>query len=318
MKKEKILPILKGIFISLFPLQKFTTPVTTGGTIDSRYCYSVWLRHLVKANNNGITGIPATVAELGPGDSIGLGLAALLSGTEKYYALDIFQYWNAGRNLRVFDELVQLFKNKTPIPEEEEFKPVSPKLEDYSFPSVILTDAVLENSLAEERIKKIRDELAAPENKNGQQFIFCFTPWADKAIIKNETVNLIISQSVLEYLPDLDAGYTIMNQWLKPGGIMSHSIDLSSLGLTKEWNGHWTYTNLQWKLYRGKRKMYINRAPLSQHLSLLKKNRLMIIEQLLYTKENNISVNELAGPWRRLSKEDLCCKSFFIQCKKNY
>ena len=38
------------------------------GSVCSRYCYCVWLRHLVLAHRNGLEVPPAAVAELGPGD----------------------------------------------------------------------------------------------------------------------------------------------------------------------------------------------------------------------------------------------------------
>jgi len=47
----------------------------TGGTISARYCYGVWLRHLVMAHENGLSIQPDTIIELGPGDSLGIGLA---------------------------------------------------------------------------------------------------------------------------------------------------------------------------------------------------------------------------------------------------
>ena len=53
----------------------------TGGTDSARYCYTIWLRHLSILYKNGFTKIPDTIAELGPGDSIGTGLAGLLSGS---------------------------------------------------------------------------------------------------------------------------------------------------------------------------------------------------------------------------------------------
>src|SRR5689334_17334685 len=52
----------------------------TKGTDQARYCYSVWLRHLSLAAANGLDTDPKSVAELGPGDSIGIGIAAVLTG----------------------------------------------------------------------------------------------------------------------------------------------------------------------------------------------------------------------------------------------
>ena len=47
---------------------------STGGTDSARYCYSVWLRHLVLGTRSAaVKSIPRVVAELGPGDSIGIG-----------------------------------------------------------------------------------------------------------------------------------------------------------------------------------------------------------------------------------------------------
>ncbi len=85
----------------------------TGGTDSARYCYSVWLRHLKLLHEAGaLRGVPHTVAELGPGDSIGIGLAALLSGAERYYALDVVPYPDLKSNLAIFDELVRLFRER--------------------------------------------------------------------------------------------------------------------------------------------------------------------------------------------------------------
>ena len=101
----------------------------TGGTDSARYCYSVWLRHLVKAYNNQLSTNPKVIAELGPGDSLGTGLAALISGTDHYYGFDVIEYSTNQRNFEIFDELVKLFKNQEKIPGKDEFPMLRPCLE---------------------------------------------------------------------------------------------------------------------------------------------------------------------------------------------
>src|SRR5687767_9389956 len=85
--------IVKGLLtrVSLFN-QWRRHRAGTGGSDSARYCYSVWLRHLsiLSAADFCISG--ARIGELGPGDSIGTGLAALLSGARAYVGLDIFPF----------------------------------------------------------------------------------------------------------------------------------------------------------------------------------------------------------------------------------
>ena len=75
---------------------------------------------------------PRHVADFGPGDSIGVGLAALLSGAESFIGLDVKPFARAERNLAVFDELVALFRSKAAIPGPEPFPQVKPFLRDYA------------------------------------------------------------------------------------------------------------------------------------------------------------------------------------------
>jgi hypothetical protein len=125
----------------------------TGGTNSARYCYSVWLRHLVLAHNNGLSSYPRVVAELGPGDSIGIGLAALISGADRYFAFDIIEYATIDQDLIIFHELLELFRNRVDIPSAGEFPRTEPLLVDYRFPENILTEERLRASLAPPRIE---------------------------------------------------------------------------------------------------------------------------------------------------------------------
>ena len=66
--------LLYGISTYLPSLSRFHSK-GTGGTNSARYCYTVWLRHFVIANKNGILlSTPKVIGELGPGDSIGIAI----------------------------------------------------------------------------------------------------------------------------------------------------------------------------------------------------------------------------------------------------
>ena len=105
--------LLKGIIKSIPGIEYiYNFHKQTGGSCNARYCYVVWLTHLTYAFQNGVKETPKHVVELGPGDTLGTGFAALITGADKYYALDIVRYTNVEESLKIFDELVLLFKNK--------------------------------------------------------------------------------------------------------------------------------------------------------------------------------------------------------------
>ncbi len=303
MNTEKTAALVKGIAKKLLQHKKFSA--TTGGTINPRYCYSVWLRHLVFTHQNGIVHPSGTVAELGPGDSLGIGLTALLTGYQRYYALDVYRYWDIERNLIIFDQLVQLLQNKTPIPHEAEFDRVTPTLDDYQFPSHILTDALLQQTLDPKRIQQIRKALQEIDNPaSPKDIIQYFIPWNGQAVIEPERVDFIFSQAVLQYVDDLDSTYKDMNRWLKPGGAMSHSIDFSSHGITPSWNGHWTFSPAEWRLAHGNNKILLNRAPLSEYVKLNEKHGFVVINRKDDKKGSRFAQQHFHQGFKQLSQED--------------
>lgn len=297
---EKFIRISKGLIKAMIPIRSIHNPSPTGGTSNSRYCYTTWLRHLILLNRYQ-KGIPGAVAELGPGDSLGTGIAALISGCEKYVGLDIFTYWDAAQNVKIFDELVILFKNKTTVPDASEFPRVRPYLDNYDFPAHILTEEILAVSMAAERLAAIRKELASPAASN--IFVKYFVPWqADD--IKKESIDFVFSQGALQFA-EMDFIYHTMNTWLKPNGMMAHVIDFSSLGMSKVWNGHWAYSSLEWKLFSIGKKMLINRAAVSVHKEYLVKYNFSLLDIITYKKEQGFQQNQLAKEFRNLSNDDL-------------
>ncbi len=309
MRKEKLLPITKGLIWHM-PFVKRIRLNDTGGTVESRYCYSVWLRHLYMLNSVH-KGIPKKVAELGPGDSLGIGFAALLSGCQSLAALDVIKYWDAERNLKIFEEMVLMFKNKAPIPDNNEYPEVKPQLNNYEFPVNIISDEILKESLNEERIDAIREEIKNIDNPQNTFLKYCI-PWEDYRIILPNTIDFVYSQAVLEHVENLKGTYDAINKWLKKGGVMSHSIDFKSHGTTKSWNGYRTYSEFEWKIVKGGRMFLINRIPYSAHKELQQKNNFKILIDTPTKMNNNIPKYQFAEKFKNLSEEDMTTSDVYM------
>ncbi len=284
----------------------------TGGTVSARYCYSVWLRHLFMLHRRAQRTGFGTMVELGPDDSLGTGIAAALSGVERYIALDAVPYISNKRNLRLLDELIALFRERAPVPDDREFPLIRPLLPSYTFPHHILTSACLEAALAPARLTAIRSAVANPA-PNPRQFshVSYVAPWHPDAI-EDGTVDLILSQTVLEFPPDLPALYAAMCRWLKPGGVMGHEIDFKSIGATVQWNGHWACSDFLWRLVAGRRRHRINREPHSTHIAILRKAGCRIVCDQRTVQPSGITRAQLAPRFRDLTDEDLTTSSALI------
>lgn len=309
-------PLIKGLLTYVPKVDKLTRR-KTGGTNSARYCYSVWLRHLVMAHQGGLSTLPRVIIELGPGDSIGTGLAALLSGADKYYALDAKRYGSAQMNLDILEELVALFTSRTSIPDHTEFPRIKPPLQSYEFPHHILADNHLQHTLNSERIHSIRTALTDPAHANKSNIeIQYFAPWCNINVIEWESVNMIFSQAVLQYIEDLTVAYDVLSHWIKPGGFMSHEIVFSSLGSARDWNGHWAYTDFMWKLVKGKRPFFFNREPHSTHISLLKDTGFEVVMDKTVVDTSGITRKNLSPRFSNMSEQDLTTRNAYILARK--
>jgi hypothetical protein len=284
-----------------------------GGAASASYCYGVWLKHLALLHASGMRDLPQTVAELGPGGSLGIGLAALLSGAQSYYGLDVVTYTDAVRNLGVLEGLVALFKQRAARPQKG-WPDFDEHLDGKLFPGSILTDEVLDQALDERRIESIRAALR--DGAAGDITIKYVVPWNDPATIAEGSVDVLLSHSVLEHVNDLAGTYEAMAMWVKPGGWMSHQVDLTSHASADTWNGHWAHSERMWKLVVGKRPYLINREPCSQHLGLMGKSGWNVACALKRTREDGIARPQLAPRWDHLTDEDLACSGLFVQAQR--
>lgn len=236
---------------------------STGGSDSARYCYSVWLRHLFMLNQCGFKIHGAQIGELGPGDSLGIGMAALLSGAGWYVGLDIVPYSAKADLEKMLDELLQMYSQKERVPDDTEFPSVRPTIASYDFPSHLIDWTSFVTKVDELR-SQVRDGL------NSGSLLGYRVPWTSLPHIAEASLDVIFSQAVLEHIDDLHETYVAMFTWLKPGGYASHLIDFGAHGRSPFWNGHWAYSDWQWNLVRGRREFLLNREPMSTHLTLAK------------------------------------------------
>jgi hypothetical protein len=262
---------------------------------------------MLSSQGFGVRG--ARVGELGPGDSIGVGLAAVLSGAEAYVGLDVFPF-SAKNDLNVIlDELVGMFSRREPIPDVDEFPAVRPRLPAYDFP---------EHAIAwegfDDRVGRIRADL-----RSGLEAARCVryrAPWSSCDAVERSSLDLLFSQAVLQYPAPLRETYEAMSTWLKPGGLGSHTISFDAHGLSPFWNGHWAYSDRAWCLARGRREIFLNREPLGVHLALAREFGLEIAYLERERGGGGLPVGALASRFRGLDAEDLETRGAFLILRK--
>lgn len=311
-------PIVKGALTCVPGINGLVSTIGTGGTNSALYCYDVWLKHVTLLWAHGLRSTPATVAELGPGDSLGIGLAAVLSGTDHYFALDVVAHSERDLNLRVFDELLQLFRRRAPRPRKG-WPDFDHHLAPDLFPHHALPPQRLDAALSPQRVERVREAILSPAgtSADGSVVVRYVVPWSDPSVVVAGSVDLAISHSVLEHIDDLDSTYAALSRWLKPGGFMSHQIDYSSHGMARHWNGFRQCPEWLWTIVRGRRPYLINREPHSGHMRRIRSGDFDVVCELANRRNSGgIARERLAARWIDLADEDLNCSEAFVQAVK--
>jgi len=314
------LQVIKGVLSYIPGLYALFRKHQMGGAVSASYCYEVWIKHLTFLHESGCQGVPKVVAELGPGDSIGVGLCALLSGADHYVGLDVYPFSSVQRNLDCLDELVGFFSERIGCPGPS-WLDYQEYLDEHSYPSPILTKETIEKAIEPSRVKRIREQIVTATDRESQScgtgpIIEYIVPWTDKQTVPANSIDLIVSHSVLEHVSDIDHAIDFCASVLHNGGWMSHQVDFSSHGLTDEWNGHWAISDLVWRLILGRRQFLINREPVSRILNALERNQFNIRALQKRNLKNSIDRHRLAQRFHDLSESDFSCAEALIQCRK--
>jgi SAM-dependent methyltransferase len=317
-------PILGGVK-SLMP---GVTYRHSSGTTSARYCYAVWTRHLAFAHRHGSPVAGATVVELGPGGTLGLSLAALLTGAGQAIALDVLPHASPERNRQVFTDLVALVRDRAPLPGDDEFPDVRPRVPGLRALEQVVDDATLEWALARDRLARIDRDLGRAPTDPGATLIRYVIPWTADAVAP-ASADLVVSQAVLEYLrhdgrPDaseadrndeLSRAFAAMHRWLRPGGLMSHQVDFTA-PFGPEWNAHWAVGDAAWALITARRPHYENRVALSGYLELCARHGFEVLAAEATPSGPGVARGRLAPRFRALPDADYQARGVHLVARK--
>jgi hypothetical protein len=264
------------------------------------------MRHLMVLAECRLPLAVDTLVELGPGETLGISLMALLTGTRRIIALDVAPHAWPDANRAVFAELVELVRSGAAVPDNDEFPLVRPLLPRLLPATELVAPDVLARALDPERLREIERALAAPGNDASAPVRYV-CPW-DIGSVQRGAADMVVSQAVLQYIPHepgndrLDDAFRAMRHWLPPGGVFSHQIDFTG-PFGPEWNAHWTVSNTLWRVIRGKRVME-NRAPLSAYLTLCERHGFELLANIRTPAESGVARPRLAPGLRDLPEED--------------
>jgi SAM-dependent methyltransferase len=278
------------------------------GPSTANYAYHVWLRHIIGAARAGLPTRYETVAEMGPGRSLGTGIAALLCGTNRFFAWDIVTYSPIAVSLTMLDDLSTLFRSRAEAPEGD----FSPAMFERRFPGEILPDSDLETWLAPDRLSAIRAALEAP----GRSCDGIRVEYGSSLEGLEVPANLVLSQAVMEHVDDFEAAYDRMFKALAPDGVTSHQIDFKSHGFARAWNGHWTMSDRQWRVIRGRRTYAINRAPLHEHTAAIAAAGFTGLEVERITSASGIPRQDLRPRFAAMPEIDASTSSALVHAAK--
>lgn len=306
-------PVFRSLASYILPSSIMKRP-GSGGSFSSKYCYSVWLRHLIHLEQNGLLNKKPVekIAEIGPGDSLEIGMSALLTGATEYYAFDVIEHTKSTDQLEILSKLSNYFLDKIDIPyREPEFRNTKPIVDNNSFPEFLIKEISIEN--ISDRTRQISNALNDKESSVKIEYI---VPWYEKEIALKGQIDLIISQAVMEHVDDIQDAYSKMYEWLRPGGIITHQIDYKAHEMTKEWYGHWYLSDPVWSFLLEGRKYSINRYPHSAHIKAIEKAGFEIKNIVPFNQENKLKDKLPAIKNRVFTKEDMTISSALIQAVK--
>ena len=212
-------------------------------------------------------------------------------------------------DLDALEELLELFRNQSPIPDDDEFPDAHPKLRSYAFPAELIREPP-----GRSKEERIRHALSHCDSE--RSCIRYLAPYNYNDAVVAGGADVVFSQAVMEHVDDPELLHRVAWGWLRTGGIASHVIDYRCHGTSSRWNGHWAYSEAAWRLVRGGRPYLLNRMPHSTHRQLLTACHFDIVNEVRVKAASEIHPAELAPAFRGMSDDDLTTAGALLQAIK--
>jgi len=312
--------LMRGI-VSIIPgsfcLYKKMHPGGNHSSANARFCYSFWLRLMVMLHESNCSKSVEDIAELGCAASIGIGIIAIISGSSRYTALELRSFDIELNSIQLFDELVELFKSRADIPDDEEFAKISIKLKEYKFPSEIFPPALHTALCNPQRLAMIRQQVGKINYASNESMFNFIAPWESKVKELMDSFDLVFSRAVMEHTTEVDRVYSNIYSSMKRKGLMFHDIEYNSHHTSKFWNGHWGFSNFIWKLIEGRRPMMINKLPHSKHAAKIVSSGFKLIADSRVIRNSELPREWIAKKYSDLTDEDLSSYGGWFLAEKN-
>ena len=309
MPEVAIKPLAKGI--GSLVLRNLRSTHQETGTLSALRSVSLFARHYVSIRRYLGDCRIDTMAELGPGSSLGVGFSALLSGVERYVGLDLQVHRSSAHDARMLEEVRDVLLNRSRLTDlTEQGVLFFPRIDSDLFWREV--DSAASIALASDRIDDLRAELAGGFGPR----IRYVAPWSNSGALPAGSIDWLMSHSVMEHVDDLAETYRSIYRWLKPGGLATHLIDFQSHFLTKHWNGHWTVRPGTWAMVRGRRPYLINRAWREKHLSLMREIGFEILEEVTHARDDGLPRRTFLPPFSGMPPGDGEAAMTFVVARK--
>lgn len=250
---------------------------------NAYFSYSLWLSILVYLNENETKASLEKVGEVGNGGSFGAGFCSLLSGSKEYYSFEIMGFVDFQNQITLLNDVYELFKRKAPI---RKYSNLNIQIKSYDYPDALIT-------ISEKRQETVYLELLEElTNKMIHSKYIRIVPNWEK--VDSKQLSFVFSRAVMEHVNNPEQVYFAIYRHLKNESFHLHDIEFHSHGITKSITGHYKISEFLWQIITGRRKFFLNRWSLFDHLSSINKNGFEVINSQSNFKNLN-QTEELFG-----------------------